>query len=165
MGYNSGSGTVFYLCQEVVSTHEVTHLKDNQNRSIHKRVTITFNANGGSGGSTQTRTWGVEQITQPASPTRSGYDFQGWATTSGATSPNVTFPRSTPENDITYYAVWQQQSANLTWQYRGPTGIRICACQGVPMIGTACSVQGQTMIRCASDEGYDGDCIVIECKY
>ena len=73
----------------------------------HSRIVITFNANGGSGGSTQTRTWGVETTTQPSNPSRTGYTFLGWSTYSGATESNVTFPRATPSYDVTYYAVWQ----------------------------------------------------------
>lgn len=76
--------------------------------TYHKRVTLTFNANGGSGGSSQTRTWGVENVTQPSNPTRTGYTFLGWATTSGATTPNVTFPFLAPSTNTTYYAVWEQ---------------------------------------------------------
>lgn len=80
----------------------------------HSRIVITFNANGGSGGSTQTRTWDVEYVTQPSNPTRAGQTFLGWATTSGATSPNVTFPFLAPKYATTYYAVWQVQNDHST---------------------------------------------------
>lgn len=163
--YSSGAVNMYYRCQEVVSPEtEVTHLKDNQNRAIHKRVTISFNSNGGSGSSAQTRTWGVEQILQPSNPTRSGYDFQGWATTSGATSPNVTLPRDTPENNITYYAVWKQQSAKLTWQYQGKSSAPFCGCLGYNPIGTTCSSSGSTQVVCGNDVGKSGSCYTIVCK-
>lgn len=92
--------------------------------AVFKRVTLTFDANGGSGGSSQTRIWEVENVTQPPNPTRSGYTFEGWATTSGASTPNITFPFLAPANDTTYYAVWQsvmQQTVapNLYMQYVG----------------------------------------------
>lgn len=106
LGYISPmSGTVYYRCEELYSPgqDEVTHLKDNQNQTIHKRVTITFSANGGSGGSSQTRTWDVEQITQPSNPTRSNYTFNGWYTSSSG-GTKLTFPRNTPINNTTYYA-------------------------------------------------------------
>ena len=44
---------------------------------------------------------------------RSGYDFMGWATTSGATVANVT-ANTIPTNTVTYYAVWQEQNAVLS---------------------------------------------------
>lgn len=163
--YSSGAVNMYYRCQEVVSPQtEVTHLKDNLNRAIHKRVTISFNSNGGSGSSSQTRTWGVEQTTQPSNPTRSGYDFQGWATTSGATTPNVTFPRATPENNVTYYAVWKQQTAQLKWQYQGKSSSPFCSCQGYNPIGTNCSVNGSTQVVCGNDIGRSGSCHTIICK-
>lgn len=93
--------------------------------AVFKVVILTFDANGGSGGSTQTRIWGVEYVTQPANPTRSGYSFLGWATESGASTPNVSFPFLAPENDTTYYAVWEasiQQTATPT--LIDATGIR-----------------------------------------
>lgn len=93
----------FYRCEQV----EVTEMKDASNSMMHRRTTLTFNPNGGSGSSSQTRTWDVENVTTPSNPTRSGYNFLGWATTSSASSPNVTFPFAAPQNDTTYYAVWQ----------------------------------------------------------
>ena len=92
-----------YKCEQV----EVTEMKNQSNSMMHRRTTLAFNPNGGSGSSTQTRTWGVEQVTTPSSPTRSGYSFLGWATSSSASSPNVTFPLTAPQSNTTYYAVWQ----------------------------------------------------------
>ena len=67
----------------------------------------------------------------PADPTRKGYDFLGWATTSDATEANVTFPY-TPSGDvyeITLYAVWKMKTYTVTFRYNykqnpgGSTGI------------------------------------------
>lgn len=94
----------YYRCEQV----EVTVMKDASNNIMHRRTRLTFNPNGGSGtSSSQTRTWGVESVTQPSNPTRSGYNFLGWATTSSASSPNVTFPFVAPQSNTTYYAVWE----------------------------------------------------------
>lgn len=101
--YNGG----YYECQQT----EATEMKDGSNNMMHRRTTITFNANGGTGGSSQVRTWNVENVTQPSNPSRTGYTFQGWATTSGASTPNVTFPFIAPQNNTTYYAVWEQNAA------------------------------------------------------
>jgi uncharacterized repeat protein (TIGR02543 family) len=97
--YNGG----YYECIQT----EIVEMKDSSNNKMHRRTTVTFNANGGSGGSSQVKTWGVENVIEPSDPSRSGYTFLGWATTSGATSPNVTFPFTAPENNVTYYAVWE----------------------------------------------------------
>jgi uncharacterized repeat protein (TIGR02543 family) len=97
----------YYKCVQT----EATEMKDGSNNMMHRRTTITFNANGGTGGSSQVRTWNVENVTQPSNPSRTGYTFQGWATTSGASTPNVTFPFIAPQNNTTYYAVWEQNAA------------------------------------------------------
>lgn len=141
---------------------EITELKDNQNRTIHKRVQITFNSNPGTGTTTQIRTWGVEQTTQPPNPTRSGYTCIGWATTSGATTPNVTFPRATPENNFTYHPVWQQDEDQLRWKYSEPV-VTMCSCEGYSMTGMTCSVEGQTITRCGTDEGFSDGCVELIC--
>ena len=90
-----------YKCEQV----EVTEMKDESSNMMHRRTTLTFSANGGSGSSSQTRTWGVQSVIAPSNPTKVGYSFQGWSTLSNATSPNVTFPFIAPEADKTYYAV------------------------------------------------------------
>lgn len=101
----------YYKC---VRTEVLDMYEPNLDSVIHRRVTITFDANGGSGGSSQTRTWDVENVVQPNSPSRNGYIFNGWATTSNATTPNVSFPFVAPQSDITYYAVWSLPPTTAT---------------------------------------------------
>lgn len=106
--YNyTGDGGHCFICQPKYTTTEMLTINDSVEGLIHKRITAVFNANGGSGGSSQVRTWGVQNITEPVSPTRAGYAFKGWATTSGAASPNVTLPVLAPNANVTYYAVWE----------------------------------------------------------
>lgn len=47
--------------------------------------------------------------------TRNGYTFKGWATTSTATTPDVT-ENTVPSADVTYYAVWE---LNNPYWYQG----------------------------------------------
>lgn len=73
------------------------------------KYTIAFNANGGTGApSAQTKTHGVA-ITLPTTvPTKNGYNFLGWATTS--TSTTAIYPAGgsyTTEGSRTLYAVWE----------------------------------------------------------
>lgn len=124
--YSNDYGGMCFVCnpiEQIVDT-EVTHLKT-ATQDIHKRVTITFSANGGYGGSSQTRTWGVENVTQPTNPTRSSYTFKGWATTISASTPNVSFPFLAPQNNTTYYAVWEASTPQTsTPMLIDETGIR-----------------------------------------
>ena len=78
--------------------------------------TITFNANGGSGApSKQQKIIGETTYIPYTKPTRSGYAFQGWSTSSWATSadyqPGSTY---TPYGNMTFYAVWKQNVVK-TW--------------------------------------------------
>lgn len=78
--------------------------------------TITFNANGGSGApSSQQKIIGEQTYIPYTKPTRSGYTFLGWSTSSWATSadyqPGSTY---TPYGDMTFYAVWKQNVVR-TW--------------------------------------------------
>lgn len=72
--------------------------------------TITYNANGGSGApSSQTKYYGKDLTLSSTKPTRDGYTFLGWATSSTATSatyqPGGTY---TANAKATLYAVWKQ---------------------------------------------------------
>ena len=74
--------------------------------------TITYNANSGSGApSSQSKSWGTELTLSTTVPTRSGYKFLGWGTSSSATTatyqPGGTYPATSNANQ-TLYAVWRQ---------------------------------------------------------
>lgn len=78
--------------------------------------TITFNANGGTGApSNQQKIIGETTYIPYTKPTRSGYTFQGWSTSSWATSadyqPGSTY---TPYGNMTFYAVWKQEEDRYT---------------------------------------------------
>jgi uncharacterized repeat protein (TIGR02543 family) len=72
--------------------------------------TITFNANGGSGVPGDQTKWYGETLTLPTTvPTRSGYDFAGWATSATATSAAYSAGGDyTPNAAATLYAVWSR---------------------------------------------------------
>lgn len=71
--------------------------------------TITYNANGGTGApSAQTVASGSELTISSTIPTKSGYDFVGWSTSSSATSASYYAGNSyTFTSSTTLYAVWK----------------------------------------------------------
>ena len=85
---------------------------------------ITYNANGGSGApAKQTKVHGTTVKISSTKPTRSGYDFLGWATTSTATSKNDDYDPGdnySTDSDLTLYAVWRPSAPTLrvTGYYR-----------------------------------------------
>lgn len=72
--------------------------------------TISFNANGGSGApGNQTKWYGESLTLSSTKPTRSGYDFLGWSTSSSATSATYSAGGSyTANSAATLYAVWKR---------------------------------------------------------
>ena len=83
---------------------------------VPTNVTVTFNANGGTGTMTdQTISYNTPTLLKPNEFTREGYVFQGWATTAdGSVAYDdkglVTFKRRT----TTLYAVWAINSYTIT---------------------------------------------------
>ena len=60
-----------------------------------------------------------QSISAPSKPSRTGYNFIGWATTNTATSDNL--PSTATESD-TYYAVWRAISYNISINNASGTG-------------------------------------------
>ncbi len=80
---------------------------------ITTNYTITFNSNGGSSVSSITRQSG-SFVSAPSNPTKSGYTFDGWYTTSALTT-KVSWP-ITLNSNRTYYAGWKANviTTNIT---------------------------------------------------
>ncbi|EGO6530316.1 InlB B-repeat-containing protein [Enterococcus faecalis] len=88
-------------------------------------VNVTFNANGGSGGTAaKAYTFGtVVNLSTVVKPTRTGYTFQGWATTASATTPDITTnPLVNYASARTYYAVWKGNAYTVKFDANGGTG-------------------------------------------
>ena len=92
--------------------------------------TVSYDANGGTGApASQVKKYGETLKLRTVIPTRSGYDFLGWAESSTATSATYLAGANYSENaGITLYAVWRERNydfsvSNLTvtpdevWQY------------------------------------------------
>ena len=81
--------------------------------------TVSYNANGGSGApASQTKTKNVTLTLSGTKPTRSGYTFLGWATSSSATSASYQPGGSYTANaSVTLYAVWScnHPSSKKVW--------------------------------------------------
>lgn len=93
------------------------------------RYTITWNANGGTfAGGAAMHTTEVAHGTATSAvdvptPTRLGYGFGGWATTSGGTT-QATLPQSTTEK-TTYWAIWTANAVSYTVRYVDTDGAQI----------------------------------------
>ena len=87
---------------------------------VNKQVTVssytvTYNANGGSGApASQTAISGINLTLSSTVPTKSGYTFLGWSTSSTATT--ATYAKGatyTANKTVTLYAVWKQEDSGI----------------------------------------------------
>lgn len=84
---------------------------------------VTYNANGGTGApATQKKYYGKTLTLSSTKPTKSGYTFVGWNTSSSATSSNYN-PGSTysTNNTLSLYAIWKK-TITITYNANGGTG-------------------------------------------
>ena len=84
--------------------------------NVSNTVSVTFykttlDANGGSVSPSSVLTRSGNSFTFPV-PSRSGYTYQGWNTSSSATSGVATL---TPTSNSTYYAVWKANSTSYSY--------------------------------------------------
>lgn len=85
---------------------------------------VTFNANGGSGApAAQTKWYGTTLKLSTTKPTRTGYTFKGWGTSSTSTSvayaPGANYTANAAD---TLYAIWTEITYTVTFNANGGTG-------------------------------------------
>ena len=85
---------------------------------------ISYNANGGSGApSTQSKYHGSTLTLRSAKPTRTGYIFKGWSTSSTATKASYQpGDNYTSNSNATLYAVWEKIQYNISYDANGGSG-------------------------------------------
>lgn len=86
--------------------------------------TVSYNANGGSGAPAAQTKYHSKSITlSTTKPTRTGYTFLGWATSSTATSATIQ-PGATYSSNasVTYYAVWKINTWTVSYNANGGSG-------------------------------------------
>lgn len=83
---------------------------------------VTYNANGGSGAPVSQTKWHDETLTLSTTrPTRSGYSFQGWATSSGGSVAYAAGASYKANSAVTLYAVWAASSWTVAYNAAGGT--------------------------------------------
>ena len=86
--------------------------------------TVTYNANGGTGAPSSQTKWHDTTLTLSSiTPTRSGYTFKGWATSSSSTTVAYASGASYSYNEsVTLYAVWGAKTYTVSYNANGGTG-------------------------------------------
>lgn len=85
---------------------------------------ITYNANGGSGAPGAQTKWKDQTLKlSTTKPTRTGYSFLGWSTSSTATSATYAAGGNyTANSAATLYAVWKANTYTVSYNANGGTG-------------------------------------------
>lgn len=85
---------------------------------------ITYNANGGSGAPGAQTKWKDQTLKlSTTKPTRTGYSFLGWSTSSTATSATYAAGGNyTANSTATLYAVWKANTYTVSYNANGGTG-------------------------------------------
>ncbi|MBR0236090.1 MAG: InlB B-repeat-containing protein [Clostridia bacterium] len=119
----SGSSVVEYSPGEYYSKDENLYLYAVWESTTPTYI-ISYNANGGTGApSSQAKTHGVTLMLSSIKPTRTGYDFLGWATSSSATSATYSAGGSYTANaSATLYAVWSANTYTISYNANGGSG-------------------------------------------
>ena len=101
----SASGSVAYASGATYSTNATVKLY-----AVWQAITykVTYNANGGSGApGQQTKTYGKTLVLSMTKPTRTNYNFKGWATSAKGSVAYAAGANYTSNAAITLHAVWE----------------------------------------------------------
>lgn len=87
------------------------------------KYTVSYNANGGSGApSSQTKYYGKTLTLSKTKPTRTGYTFKGWATSSSGSVAYASGASYTANASVTLYAIWQANTYTVKYNANGGSG-------------------------------------------
>lgn len=85
--------------------------------------TVSYNANGGTGApGNQTKTHGQSLTLSSVKPTKDGYTFQGWSTSSTGSVQYNPGSAYTGNANLTLYAVWSIKTYTISYNANGGTG-------------------------------------------
>lgn len=95
----------------------------NQTLAAKPSYTVSYNANGGSGApGNQTKWYGETLKLSSTKPSRTGYSFQGWATSSGGSVAYASGASYTGNAALTLYAVWKANTYAVKYNANGGSG-------------------------------------------
>lgn len=85
--------------------------------------TVKYNANGGSGAPSSQTKWKDQTLTLSSTkPTRTGYTFQGWATSASGSVAYAAGAKYTANAAVTLYAVWKALTYAVNYNANGGSG-------------------------------------------
>lgn len=126
------TGTSWQVKNLVINSNYVNYKNDtlsgtltsakSVNIYVGQKYTITYNANGGSGGTTQTVNYGTSWTTKGAICTKTGYKQTGWNTKADGTGTNYSLNAGQTNqqlSNLTLYAQWTANTYIVTLDANG----------------------------------------------
>lgn len=104
---------------------------DSATKTINLSVTVPawtsyavkYNANGGSGAPSSQTKWKDQALTLSSTkPTRTGYSFQGWATSASGSVAYAAGASYTANATVTLYAIWKANTYTVSYNANGGSG-------------------------------------------
>lgn len=119
--YDLVAGTTYYFKVEYYNSSRTGTISF----KFGKVYTITYNANGGSGAPTsQNVDYGCKVTLSTTAPTRAGYIFLGWSTSSNATNESYYGGNTYGVNSsVTLYAVWEANTYSIEYNANGANSV------------------------------------------
>lgn len=107
--------------------------------------TVKYNANGGSGAPSSQTKWKDQALTLSSTkPTRTGYTFQGWATSASGSVAYAAGASYTANAAVTLYAVWKANTYTVSYNANGGSG---APANQTKTYGTALTLSGTKPTR------------------
>lgn len=118
----SASTTYYWYVNAAWSSSSIYSIPWQYN--YYRQYTITFNRNDGTN-----TVWSTNYVyadsmtaTMASAPTRTDYTFQGWSTSSSATSGYSAGSSVSVSGSTTFYAIWKRNTITVTYSANGGSG-------------------------------------------
>jgi uncharacterized repeat protein (TIGR02543 family) len=122
--YSDASLTTLYIFSTMPAENVTLYAKWTQNTVTY---TLTFESNGGSAVAAITGEFGTV-VTEPMSPTKTGFTFDGWYSDASLTTLYIF--STMPAENITLYAKWTQNTATYTLTFEPNGGSSVASITG-----------------------------------
>lgn len=121
--YTASASTTYYWYVNAAWSNSSTYSIPWQ-YNYYRQYTITFNKNDGTNTIWSTNYVYADSMnaTMASAPSRTNYTFQGWSTSSSATSGYSAGSSVSVSGSTTFYAIWKRNTITVTYSANGGSG-------------------------------------------
>jgi uncharacterized repeat protein (TIGR02543 family) len=130
-------------------------------KSTYEFLTVTYDSQGGSSVSAEVTAVGGSISSAPTPPTRAGYTFAGWSTTSSGSAVSFTSGYTHGQSaDFTLYALWTAGSLVVTYDAKGGSSVSNSSTSSGASISSAPTAPTRTGYTLSGWSATDGGTVV-----